>query len=155
MSFAADALLAAARAHEHDTKEGTSREDQSNMPSSTSGAQLKSKSSQEFKAFLKNVHQKIPQPLIMLLKLIPTNKSLQTRMMGVEHLCESLLVSTKCSWDAKVDDMGNNGNSNGNISENEMTEIGAELNPMENVAELKSSAIECVIIMSVDENGEC
>jgi hypothetical protein len=155
LSGAVDALLAAARAHEHDAKEGTRGEDQTNMPSSTSDAHSKVKPSQELRAFLKNVHQKIPQPLIMLLKLIPTNKSLQTRITGVEHLCESLLVSTKCSWDTKVDDMDGNSNSNGNIGENDMTEIGAELNPSENVAELKSSAIECVIIMSVEENGEC
>jgi len=116
ISNAAKAMILATRAGSHHTQEEPT-------------------SSPELRMFLQNIHRIIPTPLILLLKLIPTNKSSQVRIAGAVHLCESILVQTNKSWNADLDQVGGQDESN-------------------SVSELKTSALECLITMSIEENGE-
>ena len=87
--------------------------------------------SDDLRSFLGNVHRMIPTPLILLLKLIPTNKSLQVRT-GALHICESLLVHTNSTWDLSL------------VQEDDI----------DSVSELRILALECLVALSVDNNGK-
>jgi hypothetical protein len=61
--------------------------------------------------------------------------------MGASALCKSILIDTNASWRCDVSDNGDNG-------------IGQSIDRASS-KELIIAALECVVTMSTDENGEC
>ena len=106
--------------------------------------QLQKKSSQslpmEVRQFCINVHKTVPEPLVLLLKLIPMHKSLNVRRMGASALCKSILIDTNASWRCDVSDNGDK-------------TIGQSIDRASS-EELIIAALECVVTMSTDENGK-
>lgn len=95
----------------------------------------------EVRQFCINVHKTVPEPLDLLLKLIPMHKSLNVRRMGASALCKSILIDTNASWRCDVSDNGDN------------TKIGQSIERASS-EELIIAALECIITMSTDDNGE-
>ena len=94
----------------------------------------------EVRQFCINVHKTVPEPLVLLLKLIPMHKSLNVRRMGASALCTSILIDTNVSW--RCDVSGNVDNTIGQSIDRASPE------------ELIIAALECIVTMSTDENGE-
>ena len=94
----------------------------------------------EVRQFCINVHKTVPEPLVLLLKLIPMHKSLNVRRMGASALCKSILIDTNASWRCDVSDNGDK-------------TIGQSIDRASS-EELIIAALECVVTMSTDENGK-
>ena len=94
----------------------------------------------DVRQFCVNVHKAVPEPLILLLALIPLHKSLTVRRIGALFLCKSILIDTNDSWQCGMSDDSDDG------IEREMYGESSEVPII--------AALECLITMSTDEDGE-
>lgn len=89
--------------------------------------------------FLDNVHEFLPRPLFMILKLLPLQKTTSVKIAGARNFCRSILLESRESWAmyVPIDEGG----------------VGVEYN--DEKLDVTSVAFETLITMAVDHDGEC
>ncbi len=85
------------------TKDKSSNNTRSSSDDDSTSSTANTNGNHEYTTFVKNVKQKIPFPLTILFKLIPTHSSIKVRLAGLEMLCKCILVDTFTFWDDDMD----------------------------------------------------